>query len=161
MDQLAELFTDDGSESDFSGFEEEDLRNEKEEYDFENDDDEHIVNPIPPSGYNHPWLQMFFRPGFIGPLRCHEDSTEQEIMSLFISEDLINTCLVETNKYANDYMAKQAAIPPHSRVKKWVDTMMEEIRAFIALVMLLGINKRSSFDLHVYVYMSTADSHGL
>lgn len=31
MDQLAELFTDDGSESDFSGFEEEDLPDEKEE----------------------------------------------------------------------------------------------------------------------------------
>ena len=69
-------------------------------------------------------------------------------MSLFISEDLIDTCVVETNRYAKHYIAKQAAIPPHSRVKKWVDTTTEEMRAFITLVMLSGINKRSSFDLY-------------
>ena len=56
MEQLAEIFADNGSESVFSGFEEEDLPDEEEEYDFENDNEEHIVNPIPSSGYNHPWL---------------------------------------------------------------------------------------------------------
>ena len=76
-EQLAEILDDSGSGSGFSGFDSNDEwgGNGENENGYvpgaENNDDGTI-----PSGYNHPWLQNFFRQGFIGPKHIPENNIQ-------------------------------------------------------------------------------------
>lgn len=146
MEQMREIFTDSGSESDFSGFEDDELPENETESNMDSDTEANEQRNVP-SGYDHPWLKNFFRPGYIGALNIPEDFSEYEIMSLFLTSDLIDICVEETNRYANNYIASNN-IPPNSRAAKWENTTRDEMRAFLALLLLTGISKRSSFELY-------------
>lgn len=143
---MREIFTDSGSESDFSGFEDDELPENETESNMDSDTEANEQRNVP-SGYDHPWLKNFFRPGYIGALNIPEDFSEYEIMSLFLTSDLIDICVEETNRYANNYIASNN-IPPNSRAAKWENTTRDEMRAFLALLLLTGISKRSSFELY-------------
>lgn len=115
MEQMREIFTDSGSESDFSGFEDDELPENETESNMDSDTEANEQRNVP-SGYDHPWLKNFFRPGYIGALNIPEDFSEYEIMSLFLTSDLIDICVEETNRYANNYIASNN-IPPKSCCK--------------------------------------------
>lgn len=146
MEQMREIFTDSGSESDFSGFEDDELPENETESNMDSDTEANEQRNVP-SGYDHPWLKNFFRPGYIGALNIPEDFSEYEIISLFLTSDLIDICVEETNRYANNYIASNN-IPPNSRAAKWENTTRDEMRAFLALLLLTRISKRSSFELY-------------
>ena len=109
--------------------------------------DTDVPQPNVPTGYDHPWLQEFFRPGFIGPQRVPDDISGHDLFKLFLTDEVINICVVETNQYAANFIATHN-IPPHSRAAKWIDTTPAEMRAFLGLLLLTGISKRSSFELY-------------
>ena len=150
-DQLAEVFADSGSESDFSGFDSDEGDGELDENN--NNANEYIPGadgdrdgPVP-SGYHHPWLQNFFRPGFIGPKHIPEDPTENDIMKLFLNDNFYDLAIQETNRYAENYVTN-ATLKENSRAHKWTPVTRDEMQAFIALLLLTGISKRSSYNLY-------------
>lgn len=108
---MREIFTDSGSESDFSGFEDDELPENETESNMDSDTEANEQRNVP-SGYDHPWLKNFFRPGYIGALNIPEDFSEYEIMSLFLTSDLIDICVEETNRYMPITILLQITYPP-------------------------------------------------
>ena len=148
-ENLAEIFEDSGSESDFSGFGSEDDLPEDENGNIlaDSDNEDGLRRQFIPSGYDHPWLQNFFRPGFIGPKRIPDDPSENDIMKLFLNDAFFDLCIQETNRYADHFISTHT-ISANARAAKWTPVTRNEMSAFIALLLLTRISKRSSYDLY-------------
>jgi len=56
---------------------------------------------------------------------------------LFIDEYLLNLMVVETNRYAAQKLSK--SLLPKSRIKKWKDVDIEEMKVFLGLQMWIGL----------------------
>ena len=69
-EQLAKIFDDSGSESVFSGFDSDYELGENENGYVPGAENDGTV----PSGYDHFWLQNFFRPRFISPKHIPENN---------------------------------------------------------------------------------------
>lgn len=55
-------------------------------------------------------------------------------------EEIYEIMSRETNRYANDYLTKNAAtIRPNSRYKEWKDATPEEMKMFIGIIIAMGI----------------------
>jgi len=69
---------------------------------------------------------------------------------MFFNDEMIDMLVVETNRYAQETInRRQGTFGPHSRLTKWEPVTKDEMVAFIALLLLIGIsNKRSSYDLY-------------
>ncbi|XP_045778765.1 uncharacterized protein LOC123876503 [Maniola jurtina] len=66
---------------------------------------------------------------------------------LFVNKELIEKMVVETNKYAAEYISSHD-IKPKSRVKKWVPTTFEEMEKFMGVLMVMGITKLPQVNLY-------------
>lgn len=76
---------------------------------------------------------------------------------LFFSELLMNMFVRETNSYANRVINRKrlsGELANKSRLKKWVDVTLSEMKKFFALVINMGIDKRNN----VVDYWSTKKS---
>ena len=71
-----------------------------------------------------------------------------DYFKLFMTDDLVNHLVVQTNLYAEQYIADHPNLPPHSNVREWHFTNPREMRQFIGLVLLMGIDKRPRIDLY-------------
>ena len=65
---------------------------------------------------------------------------------LFLTDDLLSTFVTETNRYAGQL--RQQPLPPHSRLHKWEDTNMEEMKIFCGLLFLMLINRKPEIALY-------------
>ena len=142
---LAEIFADSDSESSFSGFSDQEDPVDQENLENENDRTDNNNNNIP-SGYSHEWLGDFDFDG-TGPCHLPDDPTEYDIMKLFITDEFVDLCVRETNRYANNFIQTHT-LSQYSRAKKWQDVSFEEMNAVLALLLLTGISKRSSYELY-------------
>ena len=143
-----ELFADSDSEDNFSDIDLDEVLDELSDDDFVSD--EHDNRPSarnPVDWYEHPWLMEFDRSN-VGPQHVDEDLTEIELFSLFFSDDLYEHFVNETNRYANNYLQNHPNLPQFSRMRKWTDTSVAEMKAFIGILMLSGVCKRSSYELY-------------
>ena len=149
-DVLNELYADSDSEGHFSEEESNNtLSNENSANNSENEDsgeEEETVTRNVPSGYEHEWLRQFDRTQ-VGPQHIPEDASESDIIRLLLNDDFFELCVTETNRYANNYIATHE-LSQHSRAKKWKDVATEEMVAVRALLLLTGVNRRSSYDLY-------------
>jgi hypothetical protein len=93
------------------------------------------------------WL-MAFNGTAVGPKHIPEEADEISIMQLFLTDEILNKLVIETNRYAKQYLDSHPNLPTFSRFLKWYDTTLPEMRAFIAILLLTGISKRSSYDLY-------------
>lgn len=57
-----------------------------------------------------------------------------DYFSLFLTNDIIQIMIDETNLYAIQTIEKQNDIPPSSRLHRWVPTDLNEMRQFIGLL---------------------------
>lgn len=62
-----------------------------------------------------------------------------EFWNLFVSNDIIDTLVLETNRYAAQTIASKADAPPNARIKKWVDTDHDEMMKFMGIILYMGL----------------------
>lgn len=116
---------------------------------------------VPNNGWtkddDYPRVTAFKGPSGVMHLDLDEDSTPKQIMDCFMTEDILDKIVDETNLRASQPQRPrlvdrirypQPARRPHQ--PKWTDTCKSEIRAFFALIVLMGIvhkpNLRSYWD---------------
>ncbi|XP_023708349.1 piggyBac transposable element-derived protein 1-like [Cryptotermes secundus] len=58
---------------------------------------------------------------------------------LFFTTSLLNSIVTQTNNYATTFLQSQKNIPPHSRILKWTDVTVTELKGFIACLLNMGI----------------------
>ncbi|XP_069108218.1 piggyBac transposable element-derived protein 4-like, partial [Argopecten irradians] len=56
-----------------------------------------------------------------------------------ITDNIIQKIVVETNRYAATYSETHPDLPSHSRYRKWTDTTLGEMKAFIAMTIAMGL----------------------
>ncbi|CAK9827575.1 PiggyBac transposable element-derived protein 5 [Anthophora retusa] len=72
---------------------------------------------------------------------------------LFFTDILLETIVNETNAYADNVLSRRN-LHPNSRARKWKDITIPELKAFIAYIINMGLQKRPSISS----YWSTNDS---
>lgn len=97
---------------------------------------------------NLTWLPKFsLDGGFL--VGIPEDSNEMYFLSLFMTNEVLDNILSETNKYANDYIEKEKKankLPPKSRFRQWPEEGISRDRLvrFIALTFYFGIVQKGN-----------------
>lgn len=61
--------------------------------------------------------------------------------------ELIDTLVHETNRYADQYIAR-ATLGPESRVHRWKPTTAAEMKLFLAMSMLMGVIYKPSIEMY-------------
>ena len=69
-----------------------------------------------------------------------KDSKPMEILKEFMTDELIATIVNETNRYAQQYINREA-ISSYSRVNDWKAVEVAEMWNFLALTLLMGISR--------------------
>ena len=74
--------------------------------------------------------------------RMSSDAIELDYFKLFMTTELIEMIVVETNRYAAEIRAKVPDDKPHARIRSWKDSIWR----MIALTIALGITKKPTID---------------
>ena len=72
-----------------------------------------------------------------------------EFLAFFLNDDILDLIVTETNRYADQsihLLRTQGLLKKDSRIRKWRLITQEEMKAFIALLFLMGIHKKP--DVH-------------
>lgn len=98
------------------------------------------------------------RPQFmeiVGPKHMlPRNSTPREYFDLFFTEEFLSLLRSETNRYARQFFNK-TNVPSGSRAAEWKATTVSEMRAFIAVLLEMGITRRPT----LFSYWSTNHRH--
>lgn len=81
----------------------------------------------------------------------NSDSNPIKIFKMFFSEDIIDIISYETNKYADEKkntLHLPNKLKPHSRILKYTETDPDEMYAFHALILLMGIIRKPSLEMY-------------
>ena len=80
-----------------------------------------------------------------------DNFTELQFVNLPITDDVLKHLIEQTNLYAKQYMKdnlEYLATKPHARAKKWKETNKEEMKVFLEIVFLMGLDKRPELQLY-------------
>lgn len=72
----------------------------------------------------------------------------------YLDDHLISIIVKETNLYADQFLKSHPNLKPRSRMRKWYSTTNNEIRCFIAMLILQGIVKKPA----IYMYFTKRES---
>ncbi|XP_047106833.1 piggyBac transposable element-derived protein 4-like [Schistocerca piceifrons] len=103
--------------------------------------DEASDNPSPPS---------FVYAEVPGPKHIPANATPIDFFNLFFSLQLFTIMVTETNRYARQVI-QSMHLSPNSRIKQWQPTTVAEMRAFIAVILNMGLIKKPT----IFSYWST------
>lgn len=70
------------------------------------------------------------------------DSKAIEYFNLFFTHDLWLFIVNETNRYATDFLNSHQIMSPQARAKKWKPVTIMEMKAFVAVLLEMGITRR-------------------
>lgn len=76
------------------------------------------------------------------------DAKPIEYFNKFFSNSLFTTMVTETNRYAEQFLNSGKKLKRRSRAKSWVPVTVTEMRAFVAVLLEMGITRRPS--IHSY-----------
>ncbi|XP_063046024.1 piggyBac transposable element-derived protein 1-like [Engraulis encrasicolus] len=71
-----------------------------------------------------------------------------DFLELFLTDELLQNIVEQTNLYASQYFEAHTATLPHSRHKSWKPVTLLEIKKFFGLTFLTGYVKKPSIDLY-------------
>ncbi|GLV46244.1 hypothetical protein CBL_12321 [Carabus blaptoides fortunei] len=128
-----------------------DVENEDEESSSDNSDSDNLettTNSDITLPYNNNWHTIEDQSSIPVPL-CQEMSTYNFEVSdiksplnayeLFISEEMIDLIVKETNRYAEQCLQK--CNNPKSRLTSWINTDKNEIKRFFSIILAMGVIK--------------------
>jgi len=98
------------------------------------------------------WLPDFNRRR--GILVDTTDFSEGDYFKLFFPNEAFQLIAMETNRYASQFLAGNI-LSTHSRYKKWKDTNVFEIQAYIALQIAMGISQKNELEDYWGTYWLT------
>ncbi len=101
--------------------------------------------------YDDDWLVPFTHTTGQQIFEGEEEPTEYGIFSHFFDAPIINLLVVETNRYAATTISKKGGmnnLAPHSRFRKWQDVAASEMKAFLAILLLMGTDRRPNYDMY-------------
>ncbi|XP_033109446.1 piggyBac transposable element-derived protein 4-like [Anneissia japonica] len=96
--------------------------------------------------YDDAWLGKFSPR--TGPLVHDVESSFYDIFHYFLDDEILEYVTEETNKYVAQQMCLLEQMPEHSGLKDWRDTNVGELKAFIAILLGIGMDKRGSYDAY-------------
>lgn len=109
----------------------------------------------------HVFTHQFSYNEIPGPRHCPPiDSKPIDYFNLFFTEALLNIFVVETNRYANQTITELVGlneVGPHSRRQNWLPVTFNEIRAFIAVILNMGLIRKPTIPS----YWSTTANNSL
>lgn len=84
-----------------------------------------------------------------GGLKVHDMDLSQPfaIYKQFVTQEILDIIVLETNRYAAQLISSKP-IRPRSLLHNWMDTTKEEIQKFLAILLLMGINKLPKMRLY-------------
>ncbi|KAL8588964.1 hypothetical protein ACOMHN_065746 [Nucella lapillus] len=106
-----------------------------------------LVREWEPADPNPPNPNVIFtgNPG----LKKNTDSFKPvDYLELFFDDDLINSIIINTNLYAQQFLEANPNLPPHARAKNWTPVDAGEMKRFLGLVLLMGIVKLPTIALY-------------
>ena len=68
-----------------------------------------------------------------------EETDTVDFLGLFLNDEFFKLLVDQTNLYAAQYIAAHPELPSHSRIRKWVDVSIPEMKTFLSLYLLTGI----------------------
>ncbi len=95
------------------------------------------------------WLDDFGERA--GVLRHGNDATPEDIFNSLFPAQAVQLIVNETNRYAEQYFASiggKKNLPPFSKAKNWKDVTEEDIRAFIGLLLYMGLVRLPSYSMY-------------
>lgn len=63
---------------------------------------------------------------------------------MFFPDEALDLIALETNRYAGQYFDNTVDLPRASRLSSWYDTSPEEVKAFVALQIAMGLCQKPS-----------------
>ena len=84
--------------------------------------------------------QFTATPGIQVPLP--NEPSAGDFMKLFLTDQLFDLLVTQTNLYASQYKRNNPNLPRHSQANYWFDTTRNEMKKFLALTLLMGIVKK-------------------
>ena len=69
----------------------------------------------------------------------NEETDTVDFLGLFLDDEFFKLLVDQTNLNAAQYIAAHPELPPHSRIGKWVDISIPEMKTFLSLYLLTGI----------------------
>lgn len=84
-----------------------------------------------------------------GPALPNDPKSPIEFFSLFLTDDLIDTIVTETNRYAEQTILVaiiDEELSQKSRLNDWTDVTPDEIRVFFGIMMWMGLDKKPSMN---------------
>lgn len=103
--------------------------------------------------YQHDWLMEFNQPHgqMIFNQEGANDISEFGIFLTFFDSDVNDLLVTETNRYAETTIANKGGfdnLSTHSRLRKWKHVDDAEMKAFLAILLLMGIDRRPNYDFY-------------
>lgn len=74
--------------------------------------------------------------------------TPIDYFQLFMTDDLFNHFVIQTNLFADQYIASQLNLGPYSNVRQWVPTNITEMKKFLGLLFIMGVIRKPSISLY-------------
>lgn len=77
------------------------------------------------------------------------DITPREVYNLFVSDEIIEHIVIETNRYAADSLASENLIKKKrkkNRLSKWAETTVDEMKKFLGLLLWMGLVRNGSIE---------------
>ena len=68
----------------------------------------------------------------------NDENNPYDYFKLFFTDMFFETLVIETNRYASQYLTR-TTLTPHARAHKWTPVTAEELERFLGLVLLTGI----------------------
>lgn len=122
-----------------------DTESEPELHDNDSDGWDDIVENNDP-GYVH----NFTFNELPGPKHCPpRNSPPIDYFDLFFSLTFLNVLATQTNNYARNFIdVNRARLSIHSRARNWRPVSFMEIKAFIAVLLNMGLNKKATIEMY-------------
>lgn len=109
----------------------------------DNDLDNDIFLAVPSNTqFSHEPPIFFETPG--PKHRIPSNSELIDYFNLFFTATFLSTIVLETNRYAANFLNSQVNLKPKSRVRAWKPITLLELKAFIAVILEMGITRRPS-----------------
>ena len=85
------------------------------------------------------WMKTFDEQiGYKGDRDMNGDNSALNFLSLFLSDEFWDVITIETNRYAQQFLASHD-LQPNSRFHEWYDVTIPEMKAFMALHLSMGL----------------------
>ena len=84
---------------------------------------------------------LFTFGGMKGPtakVAVNDENNPYDYFKLFFTDRFLETLVIETNRYASQYLTR-TTLSPHARAHKWTPVTAKELERFLGLALLTGI----------------------